>query len=564
MLAIEVELLTGRYVATSYNDRDRAEWPPHPARFFSALVATWAEAEAPAAGERAALEWLERQAAPRVVAGDAARRTVVEVYVPVNDGGTVRQPVTAREKRDAAEAALDAAMAAGDEKGARRAAAAVAKARERLWNATVKVTAASSAAASLSGARALLPAERGRQPRTFPSVTPGTPRFALHWDENPPPELRAALGALCSRLVRLGHSSSLVRARMIDTAPEWPGARVLVPDDAGALVLRTPGAGQFRRLLDEYERHQGVLPRTLPCRFVRYRPEASARAPDAPRSHFDDDWIVFARCTGPRFPSHRAVDLARALRGALLKHAADPPPPLLSGHAPDGTPLDAPHLAIVSLPFVASTFANGQIVGAALVMPRATDPAQRQATLRAIGAFEQAARDALQREGVVHDADTPPLRLTMGGAGVVTLARLAFGGTQARTLDPRTWTRPARRWATATPIALDRNPGDLHHPDASKRANAFHEAEESVSVAVRRIGLPAPRRVDVLRSAVLAGTAKPTRFPPFPPERSRTRRVLVHARLLFDEPVAGPMLLGAGRFLGLGLCRPVPDPERAP
>ena len=39
MLAIEFELLTGRYAATAHNDRSRAEWPPHPARIFSALVA---------------------------------------------------------------------------------------------------------------------------------------------------------------------------------------------------------------------------------------------------------------------------------------------------------------------------------------------------------------------------------------------------------------------------------------------------------------------------------------------------------------------------------------------
>ena len=39
MLTIEVELLAGRYAATEHNDRSRAEWPPHPARFFSAMVA---------------------------------------------------------------------------------------------------------------------------------------------------------------------------------------------------------------------------------------------------------------------------------------------------------------------------------------------------------------------------------------------------------------------------------------------------------------------------------------------------------------------------------------------
>ena len=40
MLAIEVTFLTGRYVATAYNTRTESEWPPHPARLFSALAAT--------------------------------------------------------------------------------------------------------------------------------------------------------------------------------------------------------------------------------------------------------------------------------------------------------------------------------------------------------------------------------------------------------------------------------------------------------------------------------------------------------------------------------------------
>jgi CRISPR-associated protein Csb2 len=71
MLAVAVDLLSGRYAATAYNDRDRGEWPPHPSRFFSALVATWAEGE-PTSGdgdaELQALRWLEGQPAPDIVA----------------------------------------------------------------------------------------------------------------------------------------------------------------------------------------------------------------------------------------------------------------------------------------------------------------------------------------------------------------------------------------------------------------------------------------------------------------------------------------------------------------
>jgi CRISPR-associated protein Csb2 len=78
MLAIEVAFLTGRYVATAYNTRNESEWPPHPARLFSALVAAHFAADATSvpdhSNERLLLEWLERQGAPSILASDATPR----------------------------------------------------------------------------------------------------------------------------------------------------------------------------------------------------------------------------------------------------------------------------------------------------------------------------------------------------------------------------------------------------------------------------------------------------------------------------------------------------------
>jgi CRISPR-associated protein Csb2 len=85
MLALEVEFLLGRYAATDFRDRERPEWPPHPARLFSALVAAVYDS---GLGEsaRAALLWLESLPAPHICAEEApAAPTPVTVYVPVND-----------------------------------------------------------------------------------------------------------------------------------------------------------------------------------------------------------------------------------------------------------------------------------------------------------------------------------------------------------------------------------------------------------------------------------------------------------------------------------------------
>jgi len=85
MLAIAVELLSGRYTATQFNDRNRPEWPPHPARLFSAMVAAWADNDDPDPAERSALRWLEEQDPPSIHCGERYSRSVVTHFVPVND-----------------------------------------------------------------------------------------------------------------------------------------------------------------------------------------------------------------------------------------------------------------------------------------------------------------------------------------------------------------------------------------------------------------------------------------------------------------------------------------------
>ena len=106
-------------------------------------------------------------------------------------------------------------------------------------------------------------------------------------------------------------------------------------------------------------------------------------------------------------------------------------------------------------------------------------------------------------------------------------------------------------------MALDRNPGDLGHADAGKREAAFRAAAESIAQACKNVGLPLPEAVTVLPSGTWAGGAKAAHFPAFPPGPGKVRRVKVHAHIQFGKSVLGPVILGAGRFQGLGLFRPV-------
>lgn len=543
MLAIEVELLTGRYVATAYNTRLEGEWPPHPARLFSALAAAHFASDEPALEERAILEWLEAQEPPSIRASEASHREVTTVFVPVNDAGMtdVDQEAEALEK---ARAALAETRSSGEAKTIKQASTAAEKAEKRLIAAIARNVSIPATAINPSAGRRVLPEHRIRQPRTFPSVTPEVPRVIYVWPSASPTDpQREVIERLLERLVRLGHSSSFVAARLVDETV----AVVWRPSKGGETILRTVQTGQLATLERAYALHRETEPRLMPARFESYTRLAPAEEAQMPHSSFSDDWLVLRRVGGPSLPMVAAVGVARSLRKALMSHATDAVPEVLSGHTPDGRPSERDHLAIVPLPFVGHHHASGAILGTALVLPRDATQAERRTIFAAVDAWEHAVR--------IEDEDAPCLSVTMGAAGVLELERVEWGAAQA-SLRAASWCRPARVWHSVTPVALDHNPGDLRSRDAKKLAMAVSEAIDTIRRACARIGLPDPDDIEVLPAAPVAGASKAQLYPPYPEEPGRTRRVLTHVRLEFAEPVRGPILLGAGRYVGLGLFRP--------
>ncbi|MBX3209801.1 MAG: type I-U CRISPR-associated protein Cas5/Cas6 [Labilithrix sp.] len=566
MLALEVALLTGRYVATAFDDRGRAEWPPHPARLFSALAATHFEALERSATERAALEWLEALGAPDVLASEASQRDIATVFVPVNDTSVVASLDDEAKAVDDARDALAAARASGA-KGIATLEKKLAKAETRFSDALKR--AVEPVAAGKEGkdgphrAASLLPDRRTRQPRTFPSVTPSDPRIVFAWPKAAPSEeQRALLDALAARVVRLGHSSSLVAVRVkLDAvaaeSPRW------IPDETGELrepedeaTLRVVESGQLAALDATFERQADVPGRVMPASFQRYVRPATTHDERAPTTAFGQDWIVLGRVNEPRYPSPRlpstrVVDIARSLRSALLKSFGANAPEVLSGHRAPGERSERAHLAIVPLPFVGHERADGSILGVALVVPSDASRDERHAIYRAVDSW----RRGLERR---EDADAQRLPVHLGRAGILHLAVLEDEASNA-TLLPRTWCKRSRRWSSATPVALDRNPGDLRSPDPRKQARAYEEAEETIATACQHIGLPRPALVTAMASAPLAGGDKTRQFSPYATGKPPIQRVLLHATLTFDSPVEGPILLGSGRYLGLGLFRPSRD-----
>lgn len=567
MTVIEVSFLTGRYGATSHHDRAEPEWPPHGARLFSAMVATWADAELPDDAERAALEWLEALPPPRITAPEAVRRRVVSHFVPVNDASVISPAQYQRRANALGELVAQWEDQVDASKGE------VTKRIERLQDKINKARDVDSLAGRVgntneASALALLPDGRVKKERHFPSVTLVEPQVAgssgdqvtmlprvglapsvtFAWDESAPPDIARALDGLLGRVARLGHSSSLVSCRLRDEEPvatHTPGG--------GTLMLRWVRPGQLAALEEEHQRHQAIRPRSLPFRGVRYSEAASEKAEtsDPMRSSTAGDWIVFELEPGYRqLPMTRTVELARVLRESVLSHAPDPLPEGVCGHRPDGTPTGSPHIAFLALPNVGHEHADGRIMGLAVALPHGLDAAARDATLRGIRSWE------LERE-----RGDRPLELTMGRGGIVEMRRRQPPFALV-SLRPRVWARPSRWWASATPVALPTHPGHLRRGSPAARAKAWARAEEAVAKSCEHVGLPRPVGVRVSLVSSLIGSRPANDFPVFRQGRGAgggVVRRLVHASVEFAEPVGGPLVLGSGRFLGLGLMRPVDE-----
>ncbi len=542
---IEVNFLTGRYVATCYNDRRMHEWPPHPARLFSALVATWADADEPSQPEREALEWLAALAPPGIDANrEAAPRKVVSHFVPVNDTAIISRSL--QEKRAklirGAKSRLHDELVSSDGEVTRKARSLqnkLAGHRDLETQVTTVGTTPPKTAAEL------FPDGRSKQERFFPSVTlRPPPRVTYIWNEPLPDAMKDVLDGLLGRLARLGHSSSLISSRLTLEPPcaNW------IPQ-CGESSLRAVRAGQLAELERRFAQHRGISPRSLPHATVRYGDQASVEQDSSTfqAANTAGEWIVFEFAHDCRaFPATRAVEVATKMRAAVLSHAEDPIPEGLTGHRPDRAPTTEPHVAFLPLPFAGYPHANGRLLGVAVAVPAGTDVDSRRALYRAIGRWEGA-------------AGSRDFKLTFGRGGEIRMKRQRERSALV-SLRPSSWSGRSRTWTSVTPIALPKHPGRLSGGTHDSRVKAWRAARAAVVAAVRHVGLPDPTKSEVALEGLVTGTITATRFPPFYQthgDNNRLRRQLVHASITFDRPVQGPLMLGTGRFVGLGLMCPM-------
>ena len=507
---IEVNFLTGRYVATYHNNRELAEWPPHTARLFSALVSAWAE-EGQDGAEREALEWLESQRPPDITAPAAVYRSKVSHFVPVNDTTILGRSLMTEKK--------------------------AAKAVRNVG------------ATPLKTALALFPEGREKQERFYPSVTPSVPRVTYVWDQAPQDGMAKVLDGLLSRVTRLGHSSSLVSCRIVADPP----APNYTLSEYGNVGIRSVRSGQLTALLSQYARHQGYKRRALPFEITMYK-KADEWSTSDTKPNMSGRWIVFRLGSG-FWPSTLAVSMATAMRAAILNRIKKPIPEEVGGLDLNCMPTKNPHVAFVILPFAGFAHADGGIRGVAVSLPHTLSDTSRHMVFRAIADWEDACNTGGAQAGSART-----VRLNIGDRTVDIFRNI--DPAPLKTLQFSTWISPSRRWISVTPISLPRHPGNMKRGSAAARARAWKEAELAVILSCEHVGLPRPEEVVVSYDPFVKGAFPVARYLPFTQKGasgSIVSRALVHASLVFGESVAGPMMLGTGRFSGLGLMKPVPD-----
>ena len=294
MFALAVRYLNGWSMAAADGVRkEQAEWPPHPDRVFMALAAAWfetgeggeeaelrrwleepdtlqGEPATPHAEEGNALRWLQALPPPAIAASDAAQRTIVTSYVPVNDNGGGR--------KSNPKAALD-------------------KLRDQGLG--------------------RIPEHRLRKPRGFPVAVPHDPTVRLIWRETELDDHRAALERLTAKVTHVGHSASFVQAwveRDCDVAADWEPTEGIATHR-----LRVPSAGSLKRLARTCNRDAWIAYHDLREEIRRSEADLKAMKPP-PRTAWRDfpDAVLLATETRtrrhPEYAAAKAGDAAAAAR----------------------------------------------------------------------------------------------------------------------------------------------------------------------------------------------------------------------------------------------------------
>ena len=352
------------------------------------------------------------------------------------------------------------------------------------------------------------------------------PHVVYRWDvESLSDATLEALRLRAARVGYLGASDSPVRVRVATRMPrsDFP-EQIFVPDEQGDVMIGVARPGDVQTLDNMYDRwceHGASVTRQ---QFPSLRHEMRYRAPGSVRP-VDRGKVVAWLRLGTAVSGRRISALTACFKEAILsqhQRIHGDPPDILHGHGFSGQGYEiARYLA---LPDVGYERSRGRIHGLALWMPPESDSATRLK---------------------VRDAAFAIRRLTGRGIDVAVAPR---DNDEKRPVaaNPYRWTRLSRGWATAFPAIHERH-RTLDLPELARWC--------------RHAGLPEPVAFRSARTPLVRGALDLA-----PVEVNRPGRPGLpysHIELLFADAVAGPVVIGAGRQRGFGLCVPVDNPAEA-
>jgi CRISPR-associated protein Csb2 len=496
-LVLTIRFHDQRYHGTS-------EWPPAPARVFQALVAGTARGNALPASAAPALEWLETLPPPIIAAPRARLGSRVDLFVPNNDAdsakvlgdparvGEIRVKKLVQPRLFEAEALLLYAWPIPAETRHLSTLLEVATELYQLGRGVDQAW----AVAELIDAETL------------------SLRLSQHWGTIHQP----GMGEGSSPLACPGPGSlaSLVRRH-----------------ELGATRLRTVGEGKHARLLFS----QPPKPRFVPVNYrgLGHRFVYELRNADDPAKLWPS-------------PLARVVTLierlrdgaATRLRDALPEHAELIESTVVGRKADKqkAAPIEE-RVRIVPLPSIGHQH---------------VDPAVRRVLI------EVPSHCPLQANDVQWAfSGLEPINPDTGEVGPFALTK----SNDRNMLDRYAPEKGGRRWTSVTAVALP-EPAQRRRIEPARRQEEAKGAKERIEEEGRACGAvyTALRHAGVRKSPVAIRVqrepfeARGARAEAFAEGTRFHKHRLWHVEISFQEPIAGPLVIGDGRFLGLGVMAP--------
>jgi len=386
---------------------------------------------------------------------------------------------------------------------------------------------------ALADAVASIRAPKRVQPRLFDASIPL--RYLYDLTDDAPEE--AAFHALTKGLYQLGwgvdmayaHAVILTSAQAYDLLATHQGV-LHRPGGDGRTRLAVPGTGTLRSLEQRHAAFRTRFRRAGTAILFTQPPKALAShiAYDAPPVH-----LLFDLDPGPIEPTE-AHALTVAVREALARKlgaVAGADARLVDRFVTGRGATDADKAArvgILPLPSIGHAHAD-QGVRRVLVTVPASCPIPRGYLDWALSGLEPAGF-----ETVLTPADDRGMLRHYGVA------------------------EPTRSWGSVTPAALTVR-ARTHEKSAAVRLTEEAGARAAVVQALRHAGIAA--RAETIRVQREPFAAKGTRADAFAAPPRFPAACLWHVEIILDRPVEGPLVLGDGRYLGLGLMAPDRDAE---